>query len=393
MAAYASNPVVMNTPSGCCTPPVVNVPTEIHPTCATPTGTIVVNSPTAGTLEYSVDNGANWQSSSTFSVLNPGNYSIKVRFQNDPSCMAAYAGNPVVLNTPTGCCTPPVVNVPTVTQPTCDTPIGTIVVNSPTAGTLEYSVNNGTDWQSSPTFTGLTSGSYNLKVRFQNDPSCMAAYASNPIVLSSGLPTYTNACTSGDYIEDFIFGAFSNLGTGCGSPGPGNWSNYLGTGLTVQQGQTYSVMAKAGPGFGQWFGLYADFNQDGDFLDPGEFFDLGQATAGGTATLNVMIPISALAGTSKLRVRSSFNGALLAEDGCNTNLEYGEIEDYDLSINAPCDIPDLTIGSQTPCNPNSNTYTQEVTVPIQWPLPWDFWWFIIRILVLPPVPKLLYLII
>jgi hypothetical protein len=190
----------------------------------------------------------------------------------------------------------------------------------------------------------------------------MAAYASNPIVLSSGLPTYTNACTSGDYIEDFIFGAFSNLGTGCGSPGPGNWSNYLGTGPTVQQGQTYSVMAKAGPGFGQWFGLYADFNQDGDFLDPGEFFDLGQATAGGTATLNVMIPISALAGTSKLRVRSSFNGALLAEDGCNTNLEYGEIEDYDLYINAPCDIPDLTIGSQTPCNPNTNTYTQEVTV-------------------------------
>ena len=169
-----------------CTPPTVTAPTVTQPTCATPTGTIVVNATGGpGSLEYSVDNGASWQTSSTFSGLNPGSYNIKVRLQNDPSCMTTYTQNPVVLNTPTGCCTPPTVTAPTVTQPTCATPTGTIVVNATGGpGSLEYSVDNGASWQTSSTFSGLNPGSYNIKVRLQNDPNCMTAYAQNPVVLN-----------------------------------------------------------------------------------------------------------------------------------------------------------------------------------------------------------------
>ena len=167
-----------------CTPPVVTAPTVTQPTCANPTGTIVVNATGTGTLEYSVDNGATWQTSNTFSGLAPGSYSIKVRLQNDPSCMAAYGQNPVVLVAPTGCCTPPTVTAPTVTQPTCANPTGTIVVNATGTGTLEYSVDNGATWQTSNTFSGLAPGSYSIKVRLQNDPSCMTAYNQNPVVLS-----------------------------------------------------------------------------------------------------------------------------------------------------------------------------------------------------------------
>ncbi len=191
MTTYATNPVVLNAPTGCCTAPVVTAPTVTQPTCATPTGTIVVNATGTGTLEYSVDNGASWQLSNTFSGLNPGNYNIKVRLQADPSCMAAYGANPVVLNAPTGCCTPPVVTAPTVTQPTCATPTGTIVVNATGGGTLEYSVDNGASWQASNTFTTLAAGSYNIKVRLQADPTCMAAYGANPVVLNAP----TGCCT------------------------------------------------------------------------------------------------------------------------------------------------------------------------------------------------------
>ncbi|HFA48333.1 MAG TPA: T9SS type A sorting domain-containing protein, partial [Bacteroidetes bacterium] len=185
MATYAQNPVVLNAPTGCCTPPTVNAPTVTQPTCATPTGTIVVNATGNGTLEYSVDNGATWQASNTFANLAAGNYNIKVRLQADPTCMATYAQNPVVLNAPTGCCTPPTVNAPTVTQPSCTVPTGTIVVNATGNGTLEYSVDNGATWQASSTFANLAAGNYNIKVRLQADPTCMAAYANNPVVINN----------------------------------------------------------------------------------------------------------------------------------------------------------------------------------------------------------------
>ncbi|MCB0522669.1 MAG: hypothetical protein H6577_10810 [Lewinellaceae bacterium] len=87
-----------------CTPPTVSAPTVTQPTCGTPTGTIVVNATGTGTLEYSIDDGATYQASSTFSGLAAGSYSIKVRLVSTPSCMAAYSGNPVVLVAATGCC-------------------------------------------------------------------------------------------------------------------------------------------------------------------------------------------------------------------------------------------------------------------------------------------------
>ncbi|MES2774409.1 MAG: choice-of-anchor Q domain-containing protein [Bacteroidota bacterium] len=78
----------------------VTAPTVTQPTCTTPTGTIVVNATGEGTLEYSIDNGANWQTDGTFSGLTPGNYTIKAHIQASPTCEAAYSGNPVVLASP-----------------------------------------------------------------------------------------------------------------------------------------------------------------------------------------------------------------------------------------------------------------------------------------------------
>ncbi len=92
-----------------CTPPVITAPTVTQPTCATLTGTIVVNATGVGTLEYSVDNGATYQASATFSTLVPGNHNIKVRLQANPSCEVAYTGNPVELTAAICCITNPVV--------------------------------------------------------------------------------------------------------------------------------------------------------------------------------------------------------------------------------------------------------------------------------------------
>ena len=57
----------------------INAPTVTQPTCAVPGGKIVVNATGGGMLEYSVDGGANWFLTNTFSGLAPGNYNISVR--------------------------------------------------------------------------------------------------------------------------------------------------------------------------------------------------------------------------------------------------------------------------------------------------------------------------
>ncbi len=52
----------------------------------------------------------------------------------------------------------------TPTQPTC-TSGGIITVNSPVGAQYTYSIDNGTTWQASPVFTGLTQGSYTVTVK------------------------------------------------------------------------------------------------------------------------------------------------------------------------------------------------------------------------------------
>ncbi len=210
-------------------------------------------------------------------------------------------------------------------------------MNATGGGTLEYSVNNGTSWQASNTFSGLVLGNYFIKVRLQFPNDCVTAYASNPVVLNvpSGccpLPTYTNSCSSGDFIQDFTYGAFSNLNTGCGNPGANNLSNFIGTGPNVNAGGTYQVTVKAGPDYAQYVGLYIDLNGNGSYLDAGEFFNIGQAPANSTVSASVQIPASTPLGTTTMRVRSSFDAPLTAADGCGTNLSWGEVEDYSIYI-------------------------------------------------------------
>ncbi len=89
----------------------------------------------------------------------------------------------------------PTVNAPSVTQPTCAVPAGNIVVNATGTGTLEYSINGGTDWFTTNTFSP-GAGSYNIAVRSQTYPNCVVNYSGNPVVLTAATgctvaPTFT----------------------------------------------------------------------------------------------------------------------------------------------------------------------------------------------------------
>jgi hypothetical protein len=335
------------------------------PNCANPTGSIEVLASGSGSLEYSVDNGVSWQASNLFGSLNAGIYQVSVRLASDPSCVASYTGNPVVINNPPGCCSPPVVNTPTVTQPTCSVSTGTIQVLASGLGAMEFSVDNGASWQSDSSFPNLPPGSYDIWVRYASETSCSTAYASNPVVLTAAtgccpVPTYLNTCSTGDFINGFTFGAFQNLNTGCANPSSTNLSNYQPLGPTAVPGMSAQVTVSVGA-FDQAVGLYIDLNGDGDYLDSQEFFNLGTVNANGSSTTTIVIPAGTPPGSSTLRLRCrwSGNGLLTAADGCGTQLQYGETEDYNILFN---DCVSPSVSAPTLVQPSCATPTGTITV-------------------------------
>jgi len=91
----------------------------------------------------------------------PGNYTVNYDLAASGSC-PAFSATPA--NVTIGFSPPTPVAV--IVQPTCAVSTGTITITAPLGVGLEYSVDNGTTWQSSPVFASVPSGSvYNIIVR------------------------------------------------------------------------------------------------------------------------------------------------------------------------------------------------------------------------------------
>lgn len=147
------------------------------------------------------------------------------------------------------------------------------------------------------------------------------------------LPTYGNACTSGDMINSFSLNTISNLSTGCGTPGANNYTDYSGSiSTSLVQGATYSVSCSSGPSWGQYFAVWIDFNQDGDFDEVNEFFDIGYAAGGATITTPITLPSGVLNGTTRLRVLCHFGTGIIAQTDACAAQTWGEVEDYTVVI-------------------------------------------------------------
>ena len=212
--AYIANPVVLTAPAQ----PIISNVTGTDPTnCGVNDGTITVSASISGgaSLQYSRDNGSTWQNSNVFSSVPGGTYQIMVRVQGQTSCQAGPV--PITLNTPS---TPTISSVSSVDPTNCGVNDGTITISASGTGTLEYSINNGGSWSTSNLFSGLSAGSYNIKVRFAGASACEATYGSNPVTLTapsspsvSGTPTKTDPTDCG--VND---GTITVTATGGSSP-------------------------------------------------------------------------------------------------------------------------------------------------------------------------------
>lgn len=139
-----------------------------QPTCAVATGTITVTSPTGAGITYSID-GINYQASATFNTVAPGPYNVTSKANGCPSSATSKTVNaqPATPAAP-GIC---------VTQPSlCGPTTGSVTIKSPIGAGFQYSINNGTTWQTGTTFSNLAPGSV-TGIKVQNSSGCISSAA------------------------------------------------------------------------------------------------------------------------------------------------------------------------------------------------------------------------
>jgi gliding motility-associated-like protein len=180
---------------GAPTVPIIGSVTQ--PTCADATGEIILNGLPSGT--WTVNPGAITGSgvSTTIPGLSAGTYSFTVI--NESGCLSPVSEDVVITAFP-GAPLAPIAGA--ITQPTCEVPMGSIVLNGLPAGV--WAINPGaiTGTGSSTTIPGLTAGIHNFTVT--NEAGCISpvsedvvltAYDGAPVVPTIGTITQP-ACGS-----------------------------------------------------------------------------------------------------------------------------------------------------------------------------------------------------
>jgi gliding motility-associated-like protein len=172
---YSGNPVVVGSTGGA----AINAITATDATCGASNGSISIDA-IGGTapLQYSIDAGTNWQPSNVFSNLIAGSYTTIVSDANN--CQTPYAGNPVLVGTIGGAS----INGVTPASASCGASNGSISIDAiGGTGPLQYSIDNGVNWQISNIFTNLPTGSYIIVVMDANN--CQTPYGLNPVLVGT----------------------------------------------------------------------------------------------------------------------------------------------------------------------------------------------------------------
>ncbi len=203
-------------------PPTIDSVQQIEPICNLSNGGIIVFT-SSGILpiQYSIDGGATFQTSSSFAGLAPNNYSIVV--EDATGCIAS--STITLTNQP-----PPVFTLlQGVTATYCGKSIGQLVISAQgQAAPLEYSLNSGIP-QSSNIFPNLAAGVYDVDVTDTNgcsvtrsftildlpgpmltsnvlaSPACGMAIGSVELSTSGGVFPYQYSMNSGAFTPSNVF--------------------------------------------------------------------------------------------------------------------------------------------------------------------------------------------
>lgn len=150
---------------------------KVDPNCA-PNGTITVTA-TGGTApyQYTINGGTTWQSSNVFTGLGGGTYNVIVK--DAANCTSSQLPVTLAVSNPMA---------QTIAKTDADCSVRGSITITATGGTspYDYSINGGTSWQSSNTFTGLAAGNYTVVSR---NPATSCTVTTNVTI------TFTNNLT------------------------------------------------------------------------------------------------------------------------------------------------------------------------------------------------------
>ncbi|MCG2612610.1 gliding motility-associated C-terminal domain-containing protein, partial [Flavobacterium sp. SM15] len=151
----------------------------VQPTCIITTGTIEVTVPTGASFEYSID-GINYQSSTTFSGLASGNYTVTVRDINT-GCISS--GTALIVNT---------VSTPIDVMVTEGCVNGSYTLTSSITDTVNYTyewlnASGMTIGTNQPTLVVTLPGNYTLEVTDVNG-GCVSSYGLNVLSAYCEIP-------------------------------------------------------------------------------------------------------------------------------------------------------------------------------------------------------------
>jgi chitodextrinase len=132
--------------------------------------------------------------------------------------------------------------------------------------------------------------------------------------------------TAREYINKVQIGSISNLSGN--NNGYGDFTS-VSTSLTIGTSNTIVITpAWKSAAVNEAFRIWIDFNQDGDFEDSGELVFSKSKTKTATVSGNLIIPTTALIGSTRMRVSMKYN---VLPNPCEI-FSYGEVEDYTVNL-------------------------------------------------------------
>ena len=143
-------------------------------------------------------------------------------------------------------------------------------------------------------------------------------------------PTYVNGPGTVDIISNVTLGTINNTTVGAATP---YYTYYNALSIpNIGQGNTATVSVTMGNDTTQYAGAWIDFNQNGIF-EASEGVVSGNAGALTAVSLVFTVPVGAVLGNTRMRVRGGDDVAMTTSQACGaTNDPYGETEDYIVNI-------------------------------------------------------------
>src|SRR4030095_16106602 len=165
-------------------------------------GTITITNPAGGygTFEYSIDGGTSWHTSGSFTALTNATYNVQIRDAAHTACVATLNGALVI--TQPAALTADVAS----TNVTCNgANDGTITITNAQGGygTFEYSIDGGTSWHTSGSFTALANATYNVQIRNAAHAPCGVSLTgalaiTKPAALTADVASTNVTCNGGN---------------------------------------------------------------------------------------------------------------------------------------------------------------------------------------------------